>query len=360
MTIDELWTEMESSDGFHKGQVLFALYNRKFDSNDFGIAHAYAIQASEVFKQSGHSREYAIALVYSGNAKHAQENYADAIAYYDLADEPTIAYGENEDLAILQGNKANSYLAADRFQEAHDAYMSAEALFAAAEVHVRAFSMALDLGDLQMRFGQFELALATFQRARDYIIGHGDLTKVATAEGRIADSLLELERSDEAVAHAREDLNMSKTCPCPRCVPDAHLRLGKCLVKSGQIETGLEYIEKAREAFHQANEPGMQGQCLLAHAQAILKTEPSASRELLDQTKSIFTGLDWSWPLDNVLVAIADLDASEGNNETAVQNLVQVLDRAKRLHRRALELLVTKKIDFLVTFENNLIDPSRN
>ena len=61
MTIDELWTEMESSDGFRKGQVLFALFNRKYDANDFGLAHVYAIQASEVFKQSGHSREYAIA-----------------------------------------------------------------------------------------------------------------------------------------------------------------------------------------------------------------------------------------------------------------------------------------------------------
>lgn len=344
MTIDELWTEMESSDGFHKGQVLFALFNRKYDANDFGLAHAYAIQASEVFKQSGHSREYAIALVYSGNAKHAQENYADAIAYYDQADEPTIAYGENEDLAILQGNKANSYLAADRFQEAHDAYMSAESLFAAVEVHVRAFAMALDLGDLQMRFGQFELALATFQRAREYIIGHGDLTKVATAEGRIADSLLELERYDEAVSHSREDLNMSKTCPCPRCVPDAHLRLGKCLVQAGQLETGLEYIEKAREAFHQANEPGMQGQCLLAHAQAILKTDPTVARDLLDQAKSIFTGLDWSWPLDKVLVCIADLELSNGNTSDAIATYEQVLLRAKELCRHGLEKEVEERL----------------
>ena len=335
---------MESSDGFHKGQVLFALFNRKYDANDFGIAHAYAIQASEVFKESGHSREYAMALVYSGNAKHAQENYADAIAYYDQAGEPTIAYGENEDLAILQGNKANSYLAADRFHEAHDGFLAAEALFAAAEIHVRAYSMALELGDLQMRFGQYELALETYARARAYIIGHGDLTQVATAEGRIADSLLRLDRTDEAIVHAREDLNMSKTCPCPRCVPDAHLRLGKCLVKAGQVEAGLEYIEKAREAFHAINEAGMQGHCLFARAVALKDSDPTQARDLLEQARSIYTGLDWSWPLDKVLVSIADLDMANGKTAHAIAAYEEVLIRAKELSRHGLESEVEQKL----------------
>ena len=337
MTIDELWTEMESSDGFHKGQVLFALFNRKYDANDFGLAHVYAIQASEVFKESGHSREYAMALVYSGNAKHAQENYVDAIAYYDQAGEPTIAYGENEDLAILQGNKANSYLAADLFHEAHDGYLAAEALFAAAQIHVRAYAMAIELGNLQMRFGQYDLALETYSRARSYIVGHGDLIQVATAEGRISDALLRLDRTDEAIAHAREDLNMSKTCPCPRCVPDAHLRLGKCLVKAGQVESGLEYIEKAREAFHQINEPGMQGHCMFARATALKESDPTQARDLLEQARSIYTGLDWSWPLDKVLVSIADLDLAEGHTEKALTTYKQVLANSKQMSRHGLE-----------------------
>lgn len=349
MTIDELWTEMESSDGFHKGQVLFALFNRKYDANDFGLAHVYAIQASEVFKESGHPREYAMALVYSGNAKHAQENYIDAIAYYDQAGEPTIAYGENEDLAMLQGNKANSYLAADRFHEAHDAYLAAEALFAAAQIHVRAYSMALELGDLQMRFGQYEQALETYTRARSYIVGHGDLTQVATAEGRIADSLLRLDRTDEAITHAREDLNMSKTCPCPRCVPDAHLRLGKCLVKAGQIDSGVEYIEKALEAFHKINEPGMQGHCLFAKATALKDSDPKGARHLLEQARSIYTGLDWSWPLDKVLVSIADLDLAEGNSVDAIASYQQVLIRAKELSRHGLENEVEERLSTINT-----------
>ena len=337
MTIDELWTEMESSDGFHKGQVLFALFNRKYDANDFGLAHAYAIQASEVFKESGHSREYAIALVYSGNAKHAQENYADAIAYYDQAGEATIAHGEIEDLAILQGNKGNSLVSAYRYQEALDAYKSAEALFASQEVHVKAHSMGLVLGDLQMRFGEYETALATYTRTREYVVGHDDLSKVATSEGRIADALYELDRNDEAVTHARENLNMAKTCPCPRCVPDAQLRLGKCLVKAKQLEVGLEYIEKARVAFHEESKAGMQGQCLLAHAQAILETDPVTARELLDQARSIFTGLDWTWPLDKVLVSIADLDLAAGNSVEAIAVYQEVLIRAKELSRHGLE-----------------------
>jgi len=353
MTIDELWTEMESSDGFHKGQVLFALFNRKYEANDFGLAHVYAIQASEVFKQSGHSREYALALVYSGNAKHAQENYVDAIAYYNQADEPTIAYGESEDVAILQGNKANSYLAAELYHEAHDGYLAAESLFAAANVHVRAYAMALDLGNLQMRFGQYDLALDTYGRARGYIVGHGDLTQVASAEGRMADALLKLGRTDEAITHAREDLNMSKTCPCPRCVPDAHLRLGKCLIQAGQLECGLDYIEMAREAFHKINEPGMQGHCLFAKAVALKDSDPNQARDLLEQARSIYAGLDWSWPLDKVLVSIADLDLAEGNSTDAVAAYQQVLIRAKELSRHGLEQEVEKRLAGIPVAELN-------
>ena len=92
---------------------------------------------------------------------------------------------------------------------------------------------------------------------------------------RIGDYSSELDRNDEAVTHARECLNMAKTCPCPRCVPDAQLRLGKYLVKANQVEAGLEYIEKARAAFHEESKAGMQGQCLLAHAQAILDSDPA-------------------------------------------------------------------------------------
>jgi tetratricopeptide (TPR) repeat protein len=209
--------------------------------------------------------------------------------------------------------------------------------------------MALELGDLQMRFGKYELALETYTRARSYIVGHGDLTQVATAEGRIADSLLRLDCNDEAITHAREDLNMSKTCPCPRCVPDAHLRLGKCLVKAGQVESGLEYIEKARGAFHAINEPGMQGHCLFAKATALKESDPLQARELLGQARSIYTGLDWSWPLDKVLVSIADLDLAEGNSADAITAYEQVLIRAKELSRHGLQKEVELRLSKIKT-----------
>jgi len=204
--------------------------------------------------------------------------------------------------------------------------------------------MALELGDLQMRFGQYELALETFGRTRAYIVGHGDLTQVATAEGRIADALLRLDRTDEAIIHAREDLNMSKTCPCPRCVPDAHLRLGRCLVKAGQIDSGVEYIEKALEAFHKINEPGMQGHCLFAKATAVKESDLKGARHLLEQARSIYTGLDWSWPLDKVLVSIADIDLAEGNLVPAITAYERVLARAKEFSRHALEQEVEERL----------------
>ena len=88
----------------------------------------------------------------------------------------------------------------------------------------------------------------------------------------------------------------------------------------------------------------MQGQCLLAHAQAILDTDPATARELLDQARSIFTGLDWTWPLDKVLVSIADLDLAEGNSVEAIATYEQVLVRAKELSRHGLEKEVNKRL----------------
>ena len=115
-------------------------------------------------------------------------------------------------------------------------------------------------------------------------------------------------------------------------------------MKAKQIEAGLEYIEKARVAFHEESKAGMQGQCLLAHAQAILDSDPATARELLDQARSIFTGLDWTWPLDKVLVSVADLDFSEGKVETASEVYKQVLDRAKQLSRGGLEREVEERL----------------
>jgi hypothetical protein len=115
-------------------------------------------------------------------------------------------------------------------------------------------------------------------------------------------------------------------------------------VKAKQIESGLEYIEKARVAFHEESKAGMQGQCLLAHAQAILDSDPTTARELLDQARSIFTGLDWTWPLDKVLVSLADLDFSEGKTAPALAIYHEVLIRAKELSRHGLESAVEERI----------------
>ena len=120
--------------------------------------------------------------------------------------------------------------------------------------------------------------------------------------------------------------------------------MGKCLVKAGQIEAGLEYIEKVREAFHAINEPGMQGHCLFAKATALKESDPIQARDLLEQARSIYTGLDWSWPLDKVLVSIADLDLAAGNSAEAIATYEQVLVRAKELSRHGLEQEVEERL----------------
>jgi hypothetical protein len=88
----------------------------------------------------------------------------------------------------------------------------------------------------------------------------------------------------------------------------------------------------------------MQGHCLFAKATALKDSDPAQARDLLEQARSIYTGLDWSWPLDKVLVSIADLDLAEGNSAQAIAALEQVLIRAKELSRHGLESEVEERL----------------
>jgi hypothetical protein len=88
----------------------------------------------------------------------------------------------------------------------------------------------------------------------------------------------------------------------------------------------------------------MQGHCLFAKATALKDSDPAQARDLLEQARSIYTGLDWSWPLDKVLVSIADLDLAEGNSAEAIATYEQVLIRTKELSRHGLELEVEERL----------------
>jgi hypothetical protein len=81
----------------------------------------------------------------------------------------------------------------------------------------------------------------------------------------------------------------------------------------------------------------MQGHCLFARATALKESDPLQARDLLEQARSIYTGLDWSWPLDKVLVSIADLDLAEGNSEKALTTYEQVLAHSKQMSLHGLE-----------------------
>jgi hypothetical protein len=93
----------------------------------------------------------------------------------------------------------------------------------------------------------------------------------------------------------------------------------------------------------------MQGHCLFAKATALKDSDPAQARDLLEQARSIYTGLDWSWPLDKVLVSIADLDLAEGNTADAIAAYEQVLIRAKELSRHGLESEVEQRLSTIAS-----------
>jgi tetratricopeptide (TPR) repeat protein len=329
MTIDELWTELESSDGFRKGQVLITLHNHKYETEEFGLALAYASEAAEVFRASEDYREVGMAEVLMGNCHHGLKQYKDAINCYVQAGTSALSYATDHDLALIQENMANSLQADDQLEPALESYIAAEALFLSVEMKLEAGRCATEAGDINFQLGRNYSALAAYRRVRDLVTGCGDLSKVAEAEANIAEAYMALGEYDHAVIHAREALNMAKTCPCPKCVNRAMLRLGKALRLSGQLESSKQYIQKSFDSCHELSQAGGQGISLVELGNLNMESDPDGARDYFEQARSIFDGLDWVVFRDRAVAGLAALDANAGDHGSAIEKLEGVVKRAE-------------------------------
>ena len=329
MTIDELWTEMESADGFHKGQILLALFNRKYELEEYGLALAYASEAAEIFRGTDSQRELGMAQVFMGNCHHAVDAYAEAIECYKNAGVASIGCATDHDLAVLQENLANSLLENLDFEGALKGYEAAETLYLSVDLKVEAARCTLEAGDIHFQFGRDFEALAAYMRAREQVAGCCDLLKVSKTEANIAEAYMALGEYDHALVHAREALNMAKTCPCPTCINRSQLRLGKALRLVGQTVAAKEYIQKSFDSYHENNHPSGQGMCLIELGNLAIVDEPEKARDYFEQARSIFTGLDWHVYRDKSIAGLATLAANAGDYQSAIELVEEIVTRAK-------------------------------
>lgn len=328
MTIDELWTEMESAEDLRRGHILLALSRKKCESDEHGLSLAYASEAADVFRRIDDQREIGYALVLMGNAHHAMDEYKQALECYKDASRPSVIHADDSDLAVLEENIANSLLADGQLEEALKSYEAAEALYLAADLQYVALRCSLEIGDIHFQLGRDYDALSAYMRMREQSTGSPDISKVRKAESCLAETYISLGEFDHAVMHAREALNLSKTCPCKFCINWAHLSLGKALRLAGDATAAAEYVQKAFDEYHKEGNASGQGDCLLELGNLSMEKNPDKSRDYFEQARSIFGGLDRELDRDKAIVGLADLDANAGDLLSAIEALDGVVKRS--------------------------------
>jgi tetratricopeptide (TPR) repeat protein len=328
MTFEELWAEMESAEDLNRGHILIELSRRKCQADEDGLSLVYASEAADVFRRIDDRRGLGVSLVLMGNAHHVIGEYTQAIECYKEAREPSTATAPDSDLAVLEENLANSLLADDQLEDAIKSYEAAEALYLAADMQYVALRCSLEIGNIHFQLGRDYEALDAYLRMREQSIGSPDISKVRKAESRLADAYVSLGEFDHAVVHAREALNLSKTCPCPLCINSAHVHLGEALRLTGDTSTAAEYVQKAFDEYHKEGNPGGQARCLLELGNLSIETEPEKSRDYFEQARSIFGGLDWELDRDKAIVGLAHLDANAGDLLSATDALEGIVNRA--------------------------------
>jgi tetratricopeptide (TPR) repeat protein len=326
MSDDELWDEMERSNNFEKGQILFELGRRKAGEHEHLQSLAYFSQAADVYRNSTFEREYGIALLYKGNAHHAIEEYQAAIDLYIECALITKTLGSDSEVALVEHNTARSYAELGLWADAARHSGAAEHLYVACEIYSQAADAAMMNGGMHRRMGDYHEAVHSFLRAHQHAAGLESIYNAYRAIRNLAQMYIATGLYDDAISNAREALHLGKTCACPQCVPDSQLLLAQALIGAQQYEVALQYLEKAHSTYNSQSKAGEQGICLLEIGRCQSAMGHPGARETLEEAQSILRTVNRTHSLSRTISALADLDSNEGKLADACQKLQQAYD----------------------------------
>ncbi len=222
-----------------------------------------------------------------GTVRMHQKRYEDAVAAHESARDTFERLDDADNIAIAWHNIARVHKEAGAFQDAERAYRSAlNIALQHKNRHGEAFARS-EMGSLYAAMGQLEVAVAVYHQAAETYVQIGDMFKEGTCRDHIADTLIRLNRSDEA----RQELE--RAIECKRAFGhvaeiwktwDILQDLEQTL---GNAEASVSARAQAMRTYLESRRTGRESQTPLSHlcalvAKAIQEKDTNQVREMLE------------------------------------------------------------------------------
>ena len=301
----ELWDDLEGTEGFERGMILMHLQAHKAHSGQFDKCLAITLEAAELFLASGHQREYADALMHIGHCHASLGNKEDALTHLMKAREIAELHSEGDELAMVEDFLAQSLIENRQYDQAITHFDAAERLWEVESNAAGAAASACARSNLHLQRGQYSLALAALDRANVYLSGSHDMYRFVDIERRISTVHLRNDNPDAAVFHARKAISLARNCACPNCLPQAQLSMGIALSRTQARDDARQYLNLARKAFHEENKPAWEAKAKAHLGTMLIEEGSSAAWEIIDECQTVFEKLGWGLALGCMLELLA-------------------------------------------------------
>ncbi len=322
-SLNELWEQLGSSEGFERAHILSHLHFRSMEEGEFQDALAFAEQAADAFEQLGNALDSLNSRIGVGNALYKDGQFDEAIETFLKCLDLSRSYPEGN-FGSLSESIGDAYNSCREHEKAINSFIEAENINADQDEPTEASQCALKLGDTQGYLGRFDEAVESYLRGRKYLIGQNETLAIGALDDRLSDSYLELEKFDEAVDFAKKSLHIAMTCSCKYCQPQAHFRLGKALLGAGRHSEARSELELAETQFMQSESPGGQAKVWLSLARLKFELKEEGSSDLLEQALTVLEAMDWQQFVSEAKFLKAQMLASRGLTSEAAQVCIQV------------------------------------
>ena len=249
----QLWELLNTTVASEKAEVAYILARKLLDKKEFNEALAVAEtlvtlateEQMDAFRAEGH--------FISGNCHSALDGELEAVAEFKLAADFFQKEGLEVLTAVSLSRAANSLNQLEQWTEALELAESALNIALANDELQIAGESELSRAAAHQALGNPDEALSAYARSRDYFRKISMVDRVLVVDNETGLLLQELEQHEAAVERFRGCLTMSRERNNDTETAHFAQMLGRSLVFSGMMESGVEYLQEARALAAQHN-----------------------------------------------------------------------------------------------------------
>ena len=294
LSMDDLWDATRATkniDGRKNALVEIAL--RLAYEGETWKAIGAAEAALELFKQLDESLSLAHAYFFLGEQHYALSNYSDARKYFGYA------LTDFENLINEEGRAESLKMLGYSNRDLKNTDIALDCLRKSVEIYADLFQntsagiVTLDIGQIQLQKGAFEVALVVYDKALEYFQLADDLIGAGRYHLAAAEALSMLERLNDSKSHIEDGLQIFEFIGNIWFTNVSKFRLGCILGELGEYAQAIDLLNEAGEANrrggHHFREAAI---CDLERAKVLrLSGQISEARQLVGKLKAVFNGV---------------------------------------------------------------------